>query len=188
MRSAKTKHQAGRQIRTAGSEDAFAELYRTSEDIFAELYRNHYPRCVVAAQRILKRRDLAEEACQEAFLKYLDRSCSPQPGREGAYVRRMVVNQALGMLRRQGVEERHLDRTVRNADSAESEALKRVDSEAITQLLDRLPARQRHVIVQQHVVGMSVQEVATRLGISCGATKTHGHRARGSLRTSLTDT
>lgn len=152
---------------------------------FAELYTNHYARCVAAAQRILRRRDLAEEACQEAFLKYLARDCTPQPGFEGAYVRRMVVNQALGMIRRQGVEERHLDRTVRNVDSAEHEALKRVESEEMTELLAGLPDRQRNVIVQQHVVGMSVQEVATNLGISCGATKTHGHRARGSLKTAL---
>jgi DNA-directed RNA polymerase specialized sigma24 family protein len=57
---------------------------------------------------------------------------------------------------------------------------------ALAGALQRLPARQREVVVLRHLAGLSEPEVAVRLGVSLGTVKTHlrrGHEAlRGRLR------
>lgn len=148
----------------------------------ADLWAEHYDSTVRVAQRILRRRDLAEEAAQQAFLKYLERRCTPEPGKEGAYLRRMAANLALTSVRRQHLEYRHMQTFEATSESAETHALRQVESERMRDHIDALPQQQRMAIVCQHVAGLSERETATSLGVSPGAIKTHRHRARAALR------
>ena len=51
--------------------------------------------------------------------------------------------------------------------------------------LDRLPSRQRAVLVLRYYGELSVAETATALGISAGSVKTHTHRGLAALQAAL---
>ena len=54
----------------------------------------------------------------------------------------------------------------------------------VTDLLRRLPARQREVLVLRYLLDLSTEEVAATLGISTNSVKTHTARAAATLRRS----
>ena len=51
--------------------------------------------------------------------------------------------------------------------------------------LSRLPRRQRQVVALRYLSDLSERDVASMLGVSAGAVKTHLHRALGVLRERL---
>jgi RNA polymerase sigma-70 factor (ECF subfamily) len=57
--------------------------------------------------------------------------------------------------------------------------------DAIEDALDSIPASQRRVVVLRHVVGLSPNEIATRMGKSEGAIHTLHHRARRAMQAEL---
>ena len=70
------------------------------------IYAEHYEGLVRIAQRLLDRRDLAEEAVQEVFLKFSTSGSSPAAGAELAYLRMAVTNTTRSMMRRRQCAER----------------------------------------------------------------------------------
>jgi RNA polymerase sigma factor (sigma-70 family) len=52
--------------------------------------------------------------------------------------------------------------------------------------LDRLPRRQRDIVVLRHLADMSEAEVADLIGCSIGTVKSNSSRARAALRAVLT--
>ena len=87
---------------------------------------------------------------------------------------RVATNLALNAIRRRrllfpGVEAR------RDDDAATTRV-------ALAGALQRLPGRQREVVVLRHLAGLSEPEVAVRLGVSVGTVKTHLRRGREALR------
>lgn len=140
---------------------------------------------VRSAHSVLGRNDLAEEAAQEAIMQYLDRSCEPQAGSEGAYLRRMSRNFALMSVRRANTEDRVMQRCVELHPSAETEVLARLASVDLRTLISELPEQQQRVILQRHLCGASVAQVAAELRVSTGTVKTHCYRARNALKQGL---
>lgn len=150
-----------------------------------DLWKQHYESTVRAAQRVLRRRDLAEEAAQQAFAVYMERACAPAPGKEGAYLRQMATNQALTFVRRKNLEDRHLQCSMLVSVSAEDEAMRLVEGNRVRAGITLLPERQQKVIINRHYRGLSEAETAASLGVSPGTVKAHGFRARAALRTVL---
>lgn len=156
------------------------------DDGTEELWTKHYGDMVRIAQSVLRRPDLAEEAAQEAFIRFIERRCEPRLGREGAYLRTMARNQALSTVRRAKTEERKLRSEIHGvAPPAEDEALRELASCHLRTLISQLPTRQRTVLMQRHIAGASVREIADELGLSTGSVKTHTYRAREAMRDAL---
>jgi RNA polymerase sigma factor (sigma-70 family) len=61
------------------------------------------------------------------------------------------------------------------------------DRLALLQLLDRLPRRQRDVLVLRYLTDLTEVQVAECLSLSLGTVKTHAHRGLSGLRVLLTD-
>jgi RNA polymerase sigma-70 factor (ECF subfamily) len=51
------------------------------------------------------------------------------------------------------------------------------------ELMQRLPAQQREILILRVAVGLSADETAAALGMSAGAVRVAQHRALGKLRT-----
>jgi RNA polymerase sigma-70 factor (ECF subfamily) len=60
-------------------------------------------------------------------------------------------------------------------------------SEEMGRLLDRLPEKQREIVVLRVVVGLSAEETAEAVGSTPGAVRVAQHRALVRLRTVLPD-
>jgi RNA polymerase sigma-70 factor (ECF subfamily) len=76
---------------------------------------------------------------------------------------------------------------VESADGPEQHTLQAELSEEMGRLLDRLPEKQREIVVLRVVVGLSAEETAEAVGSTPGAVRVAQHRALVRLRTVLPD-
>jgi RNA polymerase sigma factor (sigma-70 family) len=136
-------------------------------------------RAMRLAHRVLGDRAAAEDVAADALAITLARwhRVAPLAHRE-AWVLRVTGNLALRAAKRRtrdlgrSIQERHPDRFEDDADV-------RV---ALAGALDRLPRRQREVVVLRYLGGFSEAEVAALTGVSRGTVKTHLHRGLANLR------
>ena len=155
-----------------------------------DLYRSDYQRLVRLAAMLVDDIGTAEELVQDAFVATARRQGAADlddPAAAASYLRTAVLNRARSQLRRRAVRRRHL-RSVREeptAPPADREALVSAESRRILAALDRLPDRQRQVLVLRYYGELSVAETAAALGISAGSVKTHSHRGLAALEAQL---
>lgn len=150
-----------------------------------ELYGSHFGRFVYQAQRIVCDHALAEECVQDVFLAYHSKRPTHDPSRTVAYLRTMVRNAAISMVRsevrRRDAAEASQHPPAACAPSPEDIVVAEHAAEDILGQLERLPGRQLQVI-DCRLGGMDVAATADVLQISSGSVKTHRFRARNALR------
>lgn len=127
--------------------------------------------------RLLRHQPDAEDAAAEALARTAERwsRVAGLPYRD-AWVQRVAANVAIDQLRRR----RRAAEPVPGAVADLAEPL--VGRLEVTDLLRRLPARQREVLVLRYVLDLSIEEVAAALGIGTNSVKTHTTRAVAALR------
>ena len=152
----------------------------TGEDLQRELeafYAAAYPRLVRLVGFVAQDRGEAEEAVQDAFLRLMARwdTVSRYDDPE-AWVRKV----ALGFLsNRRRTVRRGLRALARHGAPPEVPAPSG-DAVDLKRALDRLPLRQREVLVLQDL-GLSVDTIAAHLGVPSGTVKSRLSRARAAL-------
>ena len=124
---------------------------------------------------------------QEAFSRlYLKLGRLDDPTAAGQYLRVSVLNEVRSRGRRKAVSRRHLPALLMPAAQGPTEAIEHRDEVAeLVRSLDRLPTRQRQVLVLRYWMELSEREIATTLGVSMGSVKKHASRAIGALRRDL---
>ena len=116
-------------------------------------------------------RETAEDVVQDVFAKLARRSggaeaSAPTP----QYLRASVLNTARSVLRRRKLMRLRTAPTTDEHDRETVAATTRLsDESAILQQLDRLPRRQREVLVLRYFQDLSSSEIAATLGISVSA-------------------
>lgn len=155
---------------------------------FEKLYRAHVDRVLGLCLRMTKRRDIAEDCTQQAFVRAW-RSLGAFEGRSafGTWLHRIAVNEVLTLARSRGrrVEpEEPIDEAneIQHDSRGEYDAGEVMDVE---RALATLPEGSRHVLVLQTIYGYSHEEVADMLGIAVGTCKAQLHRGRRLLRERL---
>jgi RNA polymerase sigma-70 factor (ECF subfamily) len=159
----------------AGDHDAFSELARAS---IARLY---------AAARLILRDDVAsEDAIQETLVAaWRDLSALRDPDRFDAWLHRLLVRACYREARR-GRRRWTVEREVRSARTAEPDPV--IDLAARDELergFQRLDADHRTVVVLHHYLGLTLDEVATAMGIPPGTARSRLHRATRVMRAAL---
>lgn len=147
------------------------------------IYDLEAARMIGVAIRILRRRDLAEEATHDAFMRIWRgaRSFDASRGSARAWLYTIVRNQALTILR----DERRFDpEQPADGESPQPDlALQRLpESSALRQCLQQLEASRRNAIVLAYVHGFSHGELAGRLGMPLGTIKSWIRRGLASLQ------
>jgi RNA polymerase sigma-70 factor (ECF subfamily) len=135
------------------------------------------------ALRMLGRRQEAEEAVQETFLKlYRNIRGFHRGARFSTYFFAILMNTCRDALRRRGSAEfDDVDPETLSAGSRSELAFTLADA------IDRLPGRMKACFLLFAVEGLSHGEIAAILDVSTGSVKTHVHRARLRLRAGLAD-
>jgi RNA polymerase sigma factor (sigma-70 family) len=136
--------------RTCGQDNAVAVSW--PED-FVVLYRSSYRPMVRVAYLMLGSRAEAEEAVQDAMLAVHRRW--GEVADPGSYLRRAVVNRAIGILRRRSVADRHVPDPPPPEEPAHLVELR--------DLLLALPERQRAAIVLRFVEDAPDRAIAVTL-------------------------
>lgn len=141
---------------------------------------------VRCGQRLLDSEELAEEAVQEAFVRYHDRGAKPAPGKELAYLRASVRNNACSMMRRRQLAEKHqVSYSSEPSWDIDDAIIQRDEGTHVRAALSQLSLRQREVLELRYWHNLSEQQMADHMKMSAGSVKTHSSRARARLRQEL---
>lgn len=141
-------------------------------------------RMIGVAYRILRRRDLAEDAVQEAFVRIWRGARSFHPGRGSArtWVYAVLRNRALTMLQ----DEARYPEGDGNSEwpeaSAEAAFAQLPEAGALRRCLEQLDLRKRAAVILAYAHGMSHGELAGKLGVPLGTAKSWTRRGLLSLQ------
>ncbi|GAA4979690.1 SigE family RNA polymerase sigma factor [Kineococcus glutinatus] len=157
-----------------------------ADDAVSALYAAHWRRLVGLAVLLVHDRASAEECVQDAFVALHPRwRRLAEPDRALAYLRQSVVNRARDVLRHREVVARRRPLPDPEPEGPEELAVRSAEHRLVLAALDALPLRQREVLVLRYSAELSEAEIATALGISRGAVKTHASRGMAALRATV---
>jgi RNA polymerase sigma-70 factor (sigma-E family) len=165
--------------------DAVAAEWDADRAVTA-LYSEHYRSLVRLAALLVRDVATAEEVVQDSFvamhsawrrLRDSDKALS--------YLRQSVVNRSRSVLRHRIVVDRNAPKPAPDMPSAEQGAITLLERSAVISALRTLPPRQREALVLKYYADLSEAQIASAMGISRGAVKSHTARAMTSLRAVL---
>ncbi|CAN7256717.1 MULTISPECIES: RNA polymerase sigma factor [unclassified Variovorax] len=185
---------------SASDAELAARAARGDIDAFQQIMRRHNRLLFRTGRSILKNDEETQDALQEAYLRaWRSLSGFRAEARLSTWLVRIVVNEALGRLRRgAGAQVVPLDaamdlceaqgETWMHADADEQPervAMRGEMRRLIESGIDALPEAFRTVFVLRAVEDMSIEEVAAALAIPEATVRSRFFRARGLLRESL---
>ena len=162
----------------------------TEQGSFEQVFDIVYPLLYRIAYRITGDRNVSEDLCQEAFIRYYKRVI-PLPNLEQAkfWLIRVVKNLAFNHEKRRGREKRAYDRYSKEPKlpvrSGESEFLRSEGARIVQEALKKLPFNLRTAIVLREYGDLSYREISKVIGISEANVKIRVFRAREQLRKHL---
>lgn len=157
-----------------GDRDAFADLAAAIGD-----------RLFSIAHRILRDRELAGDATQQALVKiWQELPTLRRVDRFDAWSHRLLVNACRDELRRQRRTPSALHLLPADAVVADS-SLSMADRDQIERGFRRLSADQRAVVILQYYLDYSLAEIADVLHLPIGTVRSRLHYAKRSLRAAL---
>ena len=140
--------------------------------MFAEIYQRYHVKMERTAMNILRDQSEAEDAVQDAFIRFLERA-PEQLGTPDAWLMRVLMNGCKGRLRLAWRRVGPLPETLAVPGPEEREELEELFS---------LPPEDRAVIHLHYYEGWSTDEIARMLGQRPGTVRSRLSRARGKLR------
>jgi len=171
-----------------------ADLQRMGADeALAALYAAQWAPMVRLAWLLVRDQGVAEDVVQDALLGIHRRwGQLADKGQAVGYLRRSVVNACRSVQRHRKVESDYLAKAGpagRDATTASAEelALRQVGNAAMRAAVERLPRRQREVLILRYYADLSEAQIADTLQISPGSVKAHAHRGLLALRDLVTD-
>lgn len=179
----------------ASDAELVAQAASGNAQAFERIMRRHNRLLFRSARSILKNDADAEDMVQEAYLRaWRSLGGFRAEAKLSTWLVRIVVNEALGRLRRRGAQVIPLDGAMESlepqmeanpADRPDAEAMRAQMRQLIEARIDQLPDAFRTVFMLRAVEEMNVEEVAAALGISEATVRSRFFRARGLLREGL---
>ena len=146
-------------------------------DSFEAVYRQHFGSVFRLAMSVVGRRDVAEDLTADAFLELHRHFAAIHLAELPAWLFVVVRNRARDHWRRERVRDRH----ARWLASSPPPPV-RPPSGPVWLRDERLTPVQRVCLELHYAWGYTVEEIATRLGLTPGQVKGHMQRARQHLR------
>lgn len=158
-----------------------------ADSALEQLHEEHYLRLVRLAALLLGDAGRAEEVVQDSFVAIYRRlrRRGDELDNAPAYLRQTVVNRSRSVLRHRSVVARHPPSAPLSEPGADHDLLRGLRRRAVLDALALLPRRQREVLALRYYLDLSEAEIATTLGISTGAVKSHASRGAVALRRHL---
>jgi RNA polymerase sigma-70 factor (ECF subfamily) len=151
------------------------------------LFDKFAPKMLVVCQRYMKSIDEAEDVLQDGFVKVFQKIGEfKMEGSLEGWIRRIVVNTALDMLRKNKklLGDVSID-DVSYKVSFEDNSFDEMDVNHLMKLINELPDGYRVVFNMFAIEGYSHKEIADTLGVSENTSKSQYSRARAFLRNQL---
>jgi RNA polymerase sigma-70 factor (ECF subfamily) len=162
---------------TTDPDGLMARVARGDKAALGDLFAAEGGRLVAVAQRIVRRRDLAEEVVQDAFVAAWQRArqFEPERGSARAWLTTIVRNRALNLLRDGARVEYHDGETLADMGDRTADAEGAFDllaeRDALRHCLGALDRQKRRAILLCYVTGLNHGEVAALLNAPLGTVK-----------------
>lgn len=159
-------------------------------DRFRTTYDTVYPILIRVTFRIAGSMEVAEEICQEAFIKFYERVDAFPDADQAKYwlirvAKNLALNAAKRVLRERRAYERAYHEPHAEAVDGESTVMRAEVAAEVQEALQALPERLRSVLVLKEYGELSYREIGSILGITEGNVKVRVFRARERLATLL---
>jgi RNA polymerase sigma-70 factor (sigma-E family) len=150
------------------------------------IYTTHYRSLVRLAVLLVRDVATAEEVVQDSFIAMHGAWRRLRDTEKAlSYLRQSVVNRSRSVLRHRMVVDKNAPKPAPDMPSAEQGALSLLERSAVIAALRTLPPRQRETLVLKFYADLSEAQIATAMGISRGAVKSHTARGVAALRVVL---
>ena len=182
-----TRAENGAVIEGATVDDLVERARCGDREAFASLVEATSDRMYAIAIRILRDRDLAEDALQGALLTcWRQLPTLRDPARFEAWVRRLVVHACYAEARRRRVWSANVRvLPVDGPTGADPALVSIVERDALDRAFRRLSIEQRAIFVLHHHLGLPLVEIAETLGIPAGTARSRLHYATRMLRAAI---
>ena len=155
-------------------------------DAFAVLARGALPRLDAAARLILRDRELARDAVQDALVRaWRDLRGLRDPDRFDAWLHKLTVHACLDVVRKRRRRVIEVELTPLSAPFVEDSTTAVADRQVLDEAMRRLEPEWRAVVVLHYYLGMPLADVAAELHIPLGTAKSRLHRSLGVMRVTL---
>jgi len=181
----------------ADDRELMERLARGDRDALTPLVERHQRRLFRIALGYLRQREDALDVVQEAFVKVFQAASRWDGSADaGPWLSRVTVNLSIDRWRRNKrrgqtfsplIEGDHLEVLADHGPAPDRGVQGRESGERLAVALRTLPERQRAVVVLRHYQELSLEEIATTLGMSLGTVKSSLHRALHRMRDTLTE-
>ena len=162
-----------------------ARVCAGDREAFEALVEAYWPVARRAAYAILHDAALSEDVAQDCFADlYVHRHRYQPRFSFQAYVAAIARHKSIDLLRRQGSRRpgAHHGQEDCDAGSPESAYIGQLYRHTLLAAVERLPERQRRMLVAYALEGASYRQIADELEITVAQVKVGLHRARGALR------
>ncbi len=163
------------------------QAQRSDRQAFESLYRMHVDKVYGLCLRMTGNVSEAEDCAQDAFIQAWNKiGMFRGDSAFATWLHRIAVNTVLGRFRSNKREQDRIQ-AVSDDPTASFVADDSGELRDLSDAINRLPSRARHVFVLHAVYGYSHDETGSMLGIATGTSKAQYHRARRLLCQQLDD-
>ncbi len=159
---------------------------RGCPDAARHLYHRHAPRVNAVLLKTVHHEELARDLAQETWIRaFRALPRFREEARFSTWIHRIAVNTALSELRRNRSREVEETELVEALPASKRPPRDVFLARRLRVALRKLPEGMRRILVLHDVHGHTHQEIAERLGISVGTSKSQLFRARAKMREML---
>jgi RNA polymerase sigma-70 factor (ECF subfamily) len=168
---------------SADEQEMLTACYRGDPTAQHRLYQTHYAFARTVALHYGGNSDEVEDIVQDAYIKlFVKLRAEPFAGPLKPFFRRIVANQAIDHYRRRSRRRTLLERWWPQQDEAEDNAAEReLEADDVVHFLRQLSPRYRMVFSLHVLEGFTHTEIAERLSITPGTSKSNLAKARRKL-------
>ncbi len=162
------------------------KIHTDDPETFNTVYQEVFPLVLKVSYGITMDLDIAEDICQEAFIKFFHHS-TPFPSSEQAkyWLLRVVKNLSFNYFKRKKRERRAVENYFflpkPSGGTGEEELLRSETERLVQEAVAKLPDKLKSVIVLKEFAQLSYREIASILHITENNVKVRVHRARTQL-------
>ncbi len=167
------------------------EIRSGDELAFRQVYQEVFPTVMKVAYHVTYNQDVAEDICQDAFIRFYDKDIVfPSMDDAKYWLIRVVKNLAINHVKRKVRESASLEKFMKAPQvnpfrDGPTEVILQESTAAVRKAVSQLPEIYRTVIVLREYAGLNYDEIAKVLKISESNVKVRMHRARKELSTML---
>jgi RNA polymerase sigma factor (sigma-70 family) len=168
-------------------EEALIDRCRKGDELaYRELYLTYNKAMFNLSMRMLNNREEAEDLLQDCFVKAFGNIAQLKDDAAfGSWLKRMVVNRSIDLLRKRGPLHLPLDENLTAVEEPEEEQGITYEPAIITEALATLPDGYRLIVGLFLFENYSHKMIAEKLGISEGTSKSQYARGRAKLAATI---